>query len=319
MSNSLEEIWVGIDVSKAQLDVAVGATGAYWSCNHDEIGITKTVERLVELNIYRVVVESTGGLERQLVRELVVAGVSVALINPHRIREFAKSAGLLAKTDKLDARLLARFGQAIKPIPTQLPSEDEQLLSALISRRRQLIDIRTAEINRLGSTHPAMRPGLEKHLEWLAGQIVELEQEIDRMVQSRPDFKCKDEILRSVPGIGPVTSAILIANLPELGKYDRKIMAALVGVAPFNDDSGYRRGKRRVKGGRADVRTVLYMATISASRYNPIIKSFYEHLLQKGKLKKVALVACMRKLLTILNAMLRDLKPWQSGYPSTQP
>lgn len=311
MSNISAEIWVGIDVSKTQLDVAVGETGETWSAGNDDIGITKTVEHLARLHPRLVVVESTGGLESRLVSELFVAQVPVALVNPYRVREFAKSAGLLAKTDKIDARLLVRFGQAIQPAPTCLPSEEEQLLSAMITRRRQLIDIRTAETNRLASSvHASMRPGIEKHLAWLAEQILELDQNIQQFIQNHPDFKSKDNLLRSVPGIGPVTSAIVIADLPELGKVDRKKIAALVGVAPFNDDSGYRRGKRRVKGGRPAVRTVLYMATISASRFNPTIKVFYEHLLKMGKLKKVALVACMRKLLVILNAMLRDNKVW---------
>jgi transposase len=311
MSNISEEIWVGIDVSKTQLDVAVGETGETWSAGNDDTGIAKTVEHLKGLHPRLVVVESTGGLEIRLVSELYAAKVPVALVNPSRVREFAKSAGLLAKTDKLDARLLARFGQAIKPAPTCLPSEEEQLLSAMITRRCQLIDIRTAETNRLATAHSSMRPSIEKLLAWLAEQILELDQNIEQFIQNQPDFKSKDDILRSVPGIGPVTSAIVIADLPELGKSDRMKICALVGVAPFNDDSGYRRGKRRVKGGRSTVRTVLYMATISASGFNPTIKIFYEHLLKMSKLKKVALVASIRKLLTILNAMLRDKKAWQ--------
>lgn len=311
MSNVMEEIWVGIDVSKAHLDIAIGASGEFWRTGNDAVGITQTVDRLAQLNPQRIVVESTGGLERPIISRLWMEGISVALVNPQRVREFAKSTGLLAKTDKLDAHLLARFGQAVKPGPTNLPSEEEQRLSALVARRRQLIDIRTAETNRLGSAHSETLPGIQEHLEWLDKRISELEQQIDQVIQDHPDFKVKNDILRSVPGIGPVASAILIADLPELGQYDRKVVAALVGVAPFNHDSGFRKGKRRVKGGRASIRTVLYMATISATRYNPVIKSFYEHLLKAGKLKKVAIVACMRKLLTILNAMLRDNKPWQ--------
>jgi len=314
MNNDCEEIWVGIDISKAQLDVAVGETGEFWSANNDREGVAKTVDHLVRLNPLCVVVESTGGLERQILCGLLIAGVSVALVNPHRTREFAKSTGLLAKTDKLDARLLARFGKAVKPNPTRLPSEAEQQLSALIARRRQLIDMRTAETNRLGSTPASMLPSIHEHLSWLNEKIIELEEQIDLSIQTHPDFKAKNEILRSVPGIGSVSAAILIADLPELGQHDRKVIAALVGVAPFNNDSGFRKGKRRVKGGRSAVRTVLYMATISATRFNPTIKSFYEHLLKMGKLKKVAIVACMRKLLTILNAMLRDSLPWK---PST--
>lgn len=310
MSNLVSGVWVGIDVSKTQLDVAVGQTGETWSAKNDGIGIAKTVERLTSLHPQLVVVESTGGLEQPLLRAMHQAGIPFALVNPHRVREFAKSLGLLAKTDKLDARLLARFAEAIRPAPTCLAGEDEQLLSALIERRRQLIDMRTAETNRLFSAHPAVRPSIEQFLEELATKIAELDQEIDALIASKPDFKNKVEILRSVPGIGPVASAILVADLPELGKLDRKKIAALVGVAPFNNDSGYRRGKRRIKGGRAALRTVLYMATISASRFNPVIKRFYHQLLKRGKLKKVALVACMRKMLTILNAMLRSGQSW---------
>ena len=310
MSNTIEEIWVGVDVSKAHLDVAIGASGEFWRVGNDAVGIAQTADRLAQMNPQRVVVESTGGLERPIISRLRMEGVSVALVNPQRVREFAKSTGLLAKTDKLDAHLLARFGQAVKPEHTNLPSEEEQRLSALVARRRQLIDIRTAETNRLGSAHAETLPDIKEHLAWLEKRITELEQQIDQIIQDHPDFKIKNDILRSVPGIGPVASAILIADLPELGQHDRKVVAALVGVAPFNNDSGFRKGRRRVKGGRSSVRTVLYMATISATRFNPVIKSFYERLLKVGKLKKVAIVACMRKLLTILNAMLRDKKPW---------
>jgi len=311
MNNEMEDTWVGIDVSKVQLDIAVGEAGEIWSAKNDEIGVMKTVERLRNLKPSLVVVESTGGLETLVVRELYLAGVPVALVNPSRVREFARSVGLLAKTDKIDARLLAHFARATRPEPTQLPSEEERLLSAMMTRRRQLIDIRTAEKNRLASAHPAMRPNIEKMLAWIDQEVQELNQKIDQFIDSQPLFKQKDEILRSAVGVGVVTSAIVLADLPELGHLDRKKIAALVGVAPFNQDSGYRRGKRRIKGGRPSVRTVLYMATVSAVKFNPVIKTFYERLLKSGKLKKVALVACMRKLLTILNAMIRDMQPWR--------
>ena len=317
MSNLSNEIWIGVDVCKAQLDVAVGEGGETWSSDNDEQGIARTVARCKLLQPRLVVVESTGGLESSLVSALYLAGVPVALVNPRRVREFAKAAGLLAKTDKLDARLLVRFAQAIKPAPTHLPTQEEQLLSAMITRRRQLIDMRTAETNRLPTAHVSMRPSIEALLSWLSEQIKELDRKIDEFIQNQPDFKAKNDLLRSTPGIGPVAAAIIIADLPELGKVDRKKAAALVGVAPFNDDSGFRKGKRRVKGGRPDVRSVVFMSSVSASRFNPIIAAFYNQLLKRGKLKKVALVACMRKLLTILNAMLRDNKPWR--YSSLSP
>jgi transposase len=316
MSNLSVEIWVGIDVNKTQLDVAVAPTGETWSAGNDEKGISKTVERLQQLHPRLVVVESTGGLERPLLWAMDAAQVPFALINPQRAREFARSKGLLAKTDKIDAHLLALFGQAIQPAPTRLPSEQEQLLAALISRRRQLVDIRTAETNRLASAHPAVRPDMEEHLEELAARIKALDLQIGQSVAATPDFQHKNEILQSVPGIGRITAGILIASLPELGQVNRKEAAALVGVAPFNNDSGRHRGKRRIKGGRAEVRKNLYMATITATRFNPVIKEFYNRLLGKGKPTKVAIVACMRKLLTILNAMLSSDTSWNSRLPS---
>ncbi len=311
MEKQSEEVWVGIDVSKRQLEIGIVGEEGIWSVENDAAGIESLVKRCAEWHPQLVVVESTGGYEKKVVSELYVAGVPVALVNPHRVREFARSIGLLAKTDHLDARLLARFGQALKPAPTHLPDEKEQLLAALIQRRRQLIDTRTAESNRLGTVHPALRKNIEAHLKWLDEQIAELDRQIEQMIHDDPNFKAKDEILRSVPGIGIVSSAMLIATLPELGHSDRKQIAALVGVAPMNYDSGYFRGKRRIKGGRPDVRTVLYMATITATRFNPVIRDFYQRLLAAGKLKKVAIVACMRKLLTILNAMMRDKLAWQ--------
>jgi transposase len=287
--------------------------GALWSAPNDEVGIQATVQRLSQLPPTLIVVESTGGLEYLLLAELCTAHLPVALVNPGRVREFAKSVGVLAKTDKLDARLLARFGQATRPAPTQLPSEAERFLSALVARRRQLIDMRTAESNRLSSTHATLRQHIQTHLDWLNVEIRQLEAQVDQCIQAQPAFQQKDEILRSAPGVGKVTAAILVSDLPELGQLDRKRIAALVGVAPFNHDSGFRRGQRRIKGGRPAIRTVLYMATVSAVRFNPVIKTFYERLLSQGKLKKVALIACMRKLLTILNAMIRDLKPWRDS------
>ncbi len=308
--------FIGIDVSKEHLDIGVGADGEFWQAGNDEVGLQAMLVRLVELSPALVVVESTGGLEWPLVSELAAHQIPVALVNPGRVREFAKSLGLLAKTDKLDARLLARFGEAAKLPPTVLPDEAVQKLSALMGRRRQLIEMLVMEKNHLLSTRLSLRPAVQEHIAWLEQQIDQLIQQIQRNLQDTPGFREKDRILRSAKGVGPITSLILLSDLPELGQLDRKKIACLVGVAPFNDDSGYRRGQRRIKGGRASVRQVLYMAALVASRFNPTIHTFYQRLLDSGKRKKVALVACMHKLLTILNAMLRDMQPWKEPLPA---
>jgi transposase len=310
MNEKQTEVYVGIDVSKTKLDVAIGQEGEDWQANNDAVGIGKIVERLQAIQPTLIVVESTGGLEMALITELYAVGLPFALVHPARVRDFARSIGLLAKTDKLDARLLARFGEAIKPPLSRLPGEAEQYLNALMLRRRQLLDILVDEKNHLASTRLSLRSMVEEHITWLQEEVAELDQQIDDQIRQIPHFKAKEAILRSAKGVGPVLCAKLLSGLPELGQLNRKKIAALVGVAPFNDDSGYRRGKRRTKGGREDVREVLYMATVAAARSNPVIKPFYQHLLKQGKLKKVALVACMRKFLTILNAMLRDMRPF---------
>jgi transposase len=310
---SLEEqrIVVGIDVSKARLDIA--ARGEEWPVTNDLDGIGKLISRLQTLNPGLTVVESTGGLERLVVAEMWAAGLPVALVNPRRVREFGKSIGLLAKTDRIDARLLLRFGEAVKPDPICLPSEEEQKLSALMTRRRQVIEMLTMEKNHLCSSHPAAKESITKIKTVLQQELDELDHQIEDFIDQFPSFKKKDEILRSTPGVGKVTAAILLSDLPELGTLDRKKIAALVGVAPFNNDSGRFRGKRRIKGGRPSVRTVLYMATLSATKFNPVIHTFYEHLVLQGKAKKVAIVACMRKMLIFLNSMIRDMQPWRSS------
>lgn len=293
------------------MDVAIGEQGEYWDVGNDEKGITKLVERLKEVKPGLIVLESTGGLEMGALTELSHAGLSVALVNPGRVREFARSLGLLAKTDKLDARLLAHFGEAVKPSATRLPDEQEQHLAGLVGRRRQLLEILVAEQNRLHSTQLSLKGNVEEHIRWLQEALAKLDQEIQEYVRQSELWKDKSELMRSVPGVGPVTANTLLAELPELGLLDRKKIAALVGVAPFNDDSGHRRGKRRVKGGRSSVRNVLYMAALSASKYNPVLRDFYQQMIRRGKEKKVALTACMRKLLTFLNAMIRDSVPWK--------
>lgn len=306
--------FIGIDVSKARLDVAVGEKGPAWSETNNVEGIARLLQRLVALQPQLIVVESTGGLERPLVVELEHATLPVALVNPRRVREFAKAIGLAAKTDKLDARLLARFARDVKPQPTRLPSEADQHLSALLARRKQLIDMLTAEKNRLETTPLTLKRMILEHITWLEQHLQAIEVEIDDFNRQDPGRKDKQDLMRTVKGVGPVTASTLSADLPELGQLNKKEIAALVGVAPFNNDSGNWRGKRRIKGGRASVRQVLYMAAVSAARSNSLIRSFYLSLLSRGKQKKVALVACMRKLLTILNAMIRDHLPFKHPF-----
>jgi transposase len=308
MSDELSRI-VGIDVSKARLDVFFN--GESWSVLNAWDSISKLAAKLIELQPKLIVVESTGGLERAILAEFSSLGLPVALVNPRRVREFAKSIGLLAKTDKVDAKLLARFGEAVKPELTKMPSIEEQHLSALMTRRRQVVEMLTIEKNHLCSTHPVTQDSVTKIISILQQDLNELNNQISEYIDQLPDFKKKGEILCSTPGIGKVTSAILLSDLPELGSIDRKKIASLVGVAPFNNDSGHFRGKRRIKGGRPTVRTVLYMAALSAIKSNPTIRHFYKQLLLKGKVKKVAIVACMRKLLTYLNAMIRDSRSWK--------
>jgi transposase len=305
--------FVGIDVSKRELDVAVGQKGACWQAANDPTGIAKTVSRLQEYQPALIVVESTGGLELPLMVALHEVGLPICRVHPGRVREFAKSIGLLAKTDKLDARLLARFAAAVQPAVSNLPTPAEQELLALMTRRRQVVEMLTAEKNRLGSAPASVQPRLRQHIIWLEEELAQLKAQIEQFINQTPDFKDKNDLLQSVPGVGPVTAAIIAADLPELGLLNRQRIAALVGVAPFNHDSGRKQGKRHIKGGRPVIRSILYMATLSAIRFNPVIKAFYEHLLAQGKQKKVAIVACMRKLLTILNAIIRDNKPWNPG------
>jgi transposase len=303
--------YVGIDVAKEHLDLAFGGDAPPERIAYTTEALQALLVRLQGFSAVQVIVEATGGLELRLMTELWAAQIPVARINPKRVRAFAKASGQLAKTDALDARLLAQFGAALRPAATPLPAADTQALAALVSRRRQLVAMRTMEHNRLLSATQTLQPRIQKHLAWLDDEIAALEHDISDFIQHTPAWAAKDAVLQSVPGIGPITARTLLAALPELGAMDRKKLAALVGVAPFNHDSGHTRGKRYVQGGRHAVRSVLYMATLAAIRHNPTIKVFYEHLLAAGKEKKVAVVACMRKLLTILNAMIRDNRAWQ--------
>jgi transposase len=304
--------YVGIDVSKKTLDTAIGQETDLWQAANDQKGIATIIDRLQEVSPTLIVVEATGGLEIRLLTALYEANLPFCRVHPGRVREFARSIGLLAKTDKLDARLLARFGEAVKPATTALPGEDEQHLSALLARRRQVIDMLTAEKNRLGTAPAVTQERISQHILWLQEERDNLDKDIDQFINQTPILEQKQELLQSVPGVGPVVSAILMADLPELGQLSRQKIAALVGVAPFNNDSGPRKGKRRVKGGREAIRSTLYMATLSSIQHNPVIQLFYKRLVNAGKQKKVAIVACMRKLLTILNAMIRDDKAWHT-------
>jgi len=309
--------YVGVDVAKAHLDVAVTPTEAQWRATNDGAGIAQVVTRLQELQPALVVLEATGGLELPLVAALAAAAVPLAVVNPRQVRDFAKAMGRLAKTDRLDAQTLALFAERVRPTPRPLPDAEAQALGALLARRRQLVEMRTAEKNRLGSALSRVKPGVQDHINWLEQELTKLDDELGRTLRQSPLWREKEDLLRSVPGVGPVLTLTLLAELPELGTLDRRQIAALAGVAPLNRDSGTLRGKRTTWGGRASVRAALYMATLVASRYNPLIRSFYQRLCAAGKPKKVALTACMRKLLTILNAMLKHHVPWQVDYAFT--
>jgi len=311
MTTRIEETFVGIDVSKNQLDVAVWKRKKVMQYANDNKGILTVVTELAELTPTLVVLEASGGWEMALVAELAFAHLPVAVVNPTRVRAFARATGQLAKTDKLDARMLAWFAQAVRPEVRTLRNEQEALLTALITRRRQVVGMLTAEKNRRHTTPGLVGERLDAHIAWLETELRCLEQEISDFIHKSPVWQEKEGLLQSVPGVGPVTAFTLLAELPELGTLNRQKIAALVGVAPFNRDSGPRRGKRRIFGGRAGVRNVLYMAALSASKTNPVIRAFYQRLLDNGKEKKVALVACMRKILVILNAMIRDGNLWQ--------
>lgn len=306
-----EKVYVGIDVSKAKLDVSVGPQEQIWQADNTVAGITSLVRRLGKLTPSLIVVEATGGYEAQLVGALCAASLPVARVNPGRVRKFAQGMNWLAKTDRIDARLLVRFGEKANPRLTQLPSEDEKRLAALVKRRKQVLDMLVAEQNRLENADRDVRPYIQDSLTMLQSQLDELDKAIQSHIDQTPDLKKRRDLLTTVPGVGKVTASTLTAQLPELGSCDRKQIAALVGVAPFSHDSGKMRGRRFIRGGRPPIRSVLYMAALSATRFNPVIRTFYKRLVLSGKEFKVALVACMRKLLTILNAMIRNQQPWK--------
>ena len=305
------ETYVGIDVSKDRLDVAVLGEQKEKQVDNNQAGIAQLVQQMQEICPELIVVEATGGYQRAVVEALFWAGLAVAVVNPARVRQFARACGLLAKTDKLDAQVLAEFGQRVQPRRYAGKSEAEKQLSALLVRRKQVEEMLKAEQNRLRTVSPSLRGSVERIIATLKEEKKRLDEQIRALMNEQQAWQEQTEILTSAPGVGPVTTATLLAELPELGKMDRKKIAALVGVAPMNYDSGKKRGYRKTKGGRTDVRSVLYMSTLVATRYNPVIRTQYQHLLKRGKEKKVALTACMRKFLTILNAMMRDQQPFR--------
>jgi transposase len=310
----MEQVFVGIDVAKDRLDVHVRPSGEAIAVARDGDGLAALVERLAALKPALIVSEATGGFEQVVAGGLAAAGLPIVVVNPRQIRDFARALGRLAKTDRIDAEVIALFAERVRPELRALPDDQARLLGELVARRRQVIEMMTAEGNRARQIEsPRLKKRIDRHRRHLQDELTEIEAELDDAIRGTPIWRDKDDLLQSVPGVGDALARTLIAELPELGQLDRKKIAALVGVAPFNRDSGTLRGKRTVWGGRATIRATLYMAALVASRCNPAIAAFYKRLLAAGKPKKLALTACMRKLLTILNAMIRDQKPWQNA------
>ena len=311
MNETIVEKFVGIDVSKSTLDVCIEPAVQTLHVTYDEAGIKQIVVRLKEVNPTLIVMEATGGLEVRIASELAGKGLPVAIINPRQARDFAKATGQLAKTDKVDAAMLAAFAQAIRPQARPLKDADTRALDDMVSRRRQLIDMRVQETLRLGTA--ASKPlgkSLNKHIVWLDKRIAEIDTDLTSRLRKSDVWRTKDDLLRGIPGVGAVTTLTMLAKCPELGKLNRREIAALIGIAPLANDSGKHRGKRFIWGGRADVRAVLYMATVSAISHNEAIKAFADRLKKAGKPPKVVIVACMRKLLTMMNSMLKNNTPW---------
>lgn len=307
----MQQVFVGIDVSKSRLDVAIRPGLAPFGEANDPDGIAAVASRLAALAPALIVVEATGGLEMPLVIALAAARLPVAVVNPRQVRDFARATGRLAKTDRIDAEVLAHFAEAIRPDVRDLPDADAIRLDALISRRRQLVDMRVAELNRLKSAAAeVVRRGIEDHIDYLTRQVDRHDRELGEAIEASPHWKAKDDLLRGVPGVGRTVSRTLLATLPELGTLSNKRIAALAGLAPVARDSGTLKGRRSIAGGRGTVRSILYMAALTAKRYNPALKVFYDRLIAAGKPSKVALTAVMRKLLTILNTMVRTGQPW---------
>lgn len=312
MAEREKEVFVGIDVSKDKLDVAVRPSGELMSFSNDEDGIAMMVDFIKPFLPVLIAFEATGGLETAAVGMLTANGLPVVVINPRQVRDFAKATGKLAKTDAIDAHVIARFGEAVRPEVRPLKDEETKKLNALITRRRQIVEMITAERNRLARTSPWTHKDIQKHIAWLEKCLKKADKNLNDLLRKSPVWREKDKILRSTPGVGPVLSMTLLSNLPELGTLNRKQVAALVGVAPLNRDSGLFRGKRMIWGGRASIRSVLYMSVTCAIRYNPALKEFYQRLRNAGKFHKVAMTACMRKLLVILNTMIKNRTCWSA-------
>jgi transposase len=307
----MEAVYVGIDISQDKLDPALH-TGESWEEKYTPAGIERLVARLREIGPALIVLEATGGLERDLVAALGTAGLPVVVVNPRRVRAFAQAEGCLAKTDRIDARLLARFAERIRPQARPLPEAERSELEALVTRRRQVLEMLTAEKHRLGRAPRTARPSLERHIAYLESEAEALSKEIEQRIEESPLWSSTAALLCSTPGVGPTTASTLLAQVPELGKLKASQIALLLGVAPIPQDSGIKRGVRHIRGGRTAVRNVLYMAARSAVRFNPVLRVVYQRLLAAGKPKKVAMVACMRKLIIILNAMVRDQRSWSA-------
>jgi transposase len=308
--------FIGIDVSKNQLDVAVRPTNEKMQFANEDDGIDMLIKRLQPLQPALILMEATGSYHQLLLGRLLASGLPTIAINPRQARDFARAIGRLAKTDSIDAFVLAEFADKIRPELRPVADDATQQLDALCTRRRQLVAMVTAEKNRSHSAPAPIRAQIKKHIVWLEKQIEQLENDLDKLIRSTPAWREKDDLLRSCKGIGPTTSHTMVASLPELGTLSRGQIAALVGVAPFNCDTGQHRGQRHIQGGRIDVRCVLYMATLSAIRSNAVIRAFHQRLIAAGKAKKVAITACMRKLLTILNAIVRTKTPWSVDFAS---
>ena len=304
-------IWIGTDVSKRRLDVAIRPGGETFNVDNDETGIRNLVKMLAKRSPQRIVLEATGGHEYAAAYALMKAGLPVAVVNPRQVRDFARAVGKRAKTDPIDARILAHFGEVVQPPTRPVPDEQLQEIGYLVIRHRQLIEMIVAEQNRRVSCLGAARQDIEATLRFLRNRLTKIDEQMKTLMAKHPAWNTKAELLESVPGVGPVLISSLVAELPELGTMNRKQIAALVGVAPFNNDSGQSRGRRRIWGGRAHLRSLLYMSVVAGIRFNATIRQFYKHLTANGKAPKVALVACMRKLLVILNAMLKSQQRWK--------